>query len=195
MLVFHIGILTETERSKVAKRKTATHLNKLIIFFFLITEQQSHIKCIHVEQKWSTRKSRSCSIQFLIAMRGAAPSWQSPTALPLLCCPGTMLWLGRGRDGATRGYHKPSRVSRQLGRPCAQRDVLMLLTQIWSLPCQLAPSGQEAPSEGPCICGAGQAALAETSREERKLVAGPSRTSTWKTTNYLVSRSERRLFY
>lgn len=34
MLVFHIGILTETERSKEAKRKTATHLNKLIIFFF-----------------------------------------------------------------------------------------------------------------------------------------------------------------
>lgn len=34
MLVFHIGILTETERSKVAKRKTATHLNKLIFFFF-----------------------------------------------------------------------------------------------------------------------------------------------------------------
>lgn len=99
MLVFHIGILTDTERSKAAKCKTATHLN---IFFPLLTEQESHINCISVEQEQGRSKSQSCSIHFLIAMRGGAPSWQSWTTLPLLCCIEMMLWLGRGR-GSRQG--------------------------------------------------------------------------------------------
>ena len=147
MLVFRIGILTETERNKVAKCKTATHQ-----IFFFPHNRGTVTRRMHLCGAGTEHKEKPV-MQHPILDRheGSCPklSVLDHAAAALLYRDDAMAWERWGqqaeRDVAMRGYQKPRSASRYLGRACAQRDVPMFLIQLWSLPCQPLPGGREGP--------------------------------------------------